>query len=93
MRRRELAGWAAVGIVLCTFAIPWFLWGDGTVIAGIPLWLWWHIGWMGLASVVFWLFASRAWGIGIETEPRSASSRDDRGGDRSATTAAGGDEA
>ncbi|RQH03374.1 DUF3311 domain-containing protein [Natrarchaeobius oligotrophus] len=71
MRSRRLV-WIAVGIVLCGLAIPWFLWGDGTVVAGLPLWLWWHVGWMVLASAVFWLFATRAWGIGIETDSTSA---------------------
>ncbi len=65
--RLELAGWIAVAVVLCALAIPWFLWETGTVVAGLPVWLWWHIGWMGFAAVVFWLFARRAWGIGIET--------------------------
>ncbi len=66
MNRLERVGWLAVAIVLCVFTIPWFFWGDSTVVAGIPLWLWWHVGWMLLASVVFWLFTQRAWGIGIE---------------------------
>lgn len=66
--RLELAGWIAVTVVLVAFTIPWFLWGVETTAAGLPVWLWWHIGWMVLASVVFWLFARRAWGIGIETD-------------------------
>ncbi|MFC4988785.1 MULTISPECIES: DUF3311 domain-containing protein [Saliphagus] len=63
----ELAGWIAVAVVLVSLAIPWFLWGVETTAAGLPVWLWWHVGWMLLASVVFRLFADRAWGIGIET--------------------------
>ncbi|MDQ2050533.1 DUF3311 domain-containing protein [Natronolimnohabitans sp. A-GB9] len=74
MPRLELVGWIAVAVVLCVFAIPWFLWDDATVVAGVPLWLWWHIGWMVLASLVFWLFTQRAWGIGIETASEDASS-------------------
>ncbi|ELZ03370.1 DUF3311 domain-containing protein [Natrialba asiatica] len=65
----ELVGWITVGIVLCALAIPWFLWGNSTVVAGLPVWLWWHVGWMGLASVVFRQFARRAWGLGIGIEP------------------------
>lgn len=74
MRRFELWGWLAIAIVLSALTIPWFLWGNATIVAGLPLWLWWHVGWMLLASIVFWLFAKRAWGIGIET------SRDDASG-------------
>ncbi|MXV64479.1 DUF3311 domain-containing protein [Natronorubrum sp. JWXQ-INN-674] len=73
MRRLELAGWIVVAIVVSGLAIPWFLWGDATLVAGLPLWLWWHIGWMGLTSIVFWLFARRAWGIGIETNSGDSS--------------------
>lgn len=71
MRRLELVGWLAVAVVLSVLAIPWFLWGDATIVAGLPLWLWWHIGWMGLVAVVFWVFTRRAWGIGIERDSPS----------------------
>ena len=67
MRRTELAFWIAVAVVLAGLTIPWFLWGSATVVAGLPVWLWWHVGWMGFASIVFWRFAQRAWGIGIES--------------------------
>jgi uncharacterized membrane protein (DUF106 family) len=63
--RRGVA-WGAVALALSALAIPWFLWRDGTVVAGLPVWLWWHIGWMILASVVFSIFVRRAWGVGIE---------------------------
>ncbi|WP_226480525.1 DUF3311 domain-containing protein [Natrinema amylolyticum] len=75
MRRNELGLWIVVGLVLAGLAIPWFLWGSATVVAGLPVWLWWHIGWMGTASVVFWLFTQRAWGIGIEPDERDGGSR------------------
>jgi len=52
--------------VLVVLAIPWFLWGNSQVVAGLPIWVWWHVGWMILAAVVFRAFAKRAWGIGIE---------------------------
>ncbi|MDJ1432538.1 DUF3311 domain-containing protein [Halostagnicola sp. A-GB9-2] len=68
MSRAEFVGWGIVGLVLCMFAIPWFLWGTETLVAGLPLWIWWHVGWMLLASLVFWVFTKRAWGIGIETD-------------------------
>ncbi|MFO7925968.1 MAG: DUF3311 domain-containing protein [Halobacteriota archaeon] len=61
-------GWAVLFGVLLVFAIPWFLWGDARTALGLPLWLWWHIGWMALASVVFWQFTKRAWGVWIVDE-------------------------
>jgi len=65
--RIEFVIWSAVAAVLVALAVPWFLWGDGAVAFGLPVWLWWHVGWMALATVVFWQFATRAWGVGIET--------------------------
>lgn len=64
----ERYGWTVVLTGLLVFAIPWFLWGESRLVLGLPIWLWWHIGWMVLASVCFWLFAQRAWGIGITTD-------------------------
>lgn len=65
-RTVERYTWGVVFALLIVFAVPWFMWGDSTVLAGLPVWLWWHIGWMGLASLVFWLFSRRAWGLWIE---------------------------
>ena len=65
--KTEKYGWVVVFAALLAFAIPWFLWGDARMAYGLPLWLWWHIGWMALASVSFWLFTKRAWGLGITT--------------------------
>ncbi|WP_121741598.1 DUF3311 domain-containing protein [Natronorubrum halophilum] len=94
MRRLERVGWITAAIVLSALAIPWMLWGDATVVAGLPLWLWWHIAWMGIASVVFWLFTRRAWGIGIETGSDAGDSSDAGGGpaDRSSRSIGGGDQ-
>ena len=64
--RTERYGWILALAVLVAFAVPWFLWGDGRTALGLPLWLWWHVGWMGLAAVVFRLFAIRAWDDGVE---------------------------
>ena len=61
----ERYGWAVLMGLLITLAIPWFLWGDSRTALGLPLWLWWHIGWMVLASASFWLFTIRAWGLWI----------------------------
>ena len=60
------AGWAVVALVLMALAVPWFLWDSGTVAAGLPVWLWWHVGWMVLASLVFAVFARTDWGVGVE---------------------------
>ncbi|MHC3437766.1 DUF3311 domain-containing protein [Natrialbaceae archaeon A-gly3] len=75
MGRVELAGWIAVAIVLSALAVPWFLWGDSRVVAGLPLWLWWHVGWMVLASTIFYVFATRAWGIGIDPQAQGGESQ------------------
>jgi hypothetical protein len=61
----ERYGWTLVMSMLVIFAIPWVLWGNDRIIVGLPLWLWWHICWMIGASLVFSLFARRAWGLGI----------------------------
>ena len=66
MSTARIAGWAVVALVLMALAVPWFLWGDAGTAAGLPLWLWWHIGWMGLSSVVFAVFARTDWGLGAE---------------------------
>lgn len=62
--RDELV-WAVTAVVLIALAVPWFLWRSDAVIASLPIWLWWHIGWIALTAVVFKAFADRAWGIGI----------------------------
>ena len=74
LSRTERLLWPVVLVALAAFAVPWFLWRDATVVAGLPLWLWWHVGWMALAAGVFWLFARRAWGLGIETPPEDVAS-------------------
>lgn len=58
--------WSLVALALSGLAIPWFLWGTDTVVAGLPVWLWWHVGWMLLTSFVFYVFTRYAWGIGVE---------------------------
>jgi hypothetical protein len=63
--KAETYGWVVTFAVLVALAVPWFLWGDSRTLLGLPVWLWWHVGWMILASVAFRLFAERAWGIGI----------------------------
>ena len=53
--------WILAMAVLVAFAVPWFLWGNSRVVAGLPIWLWWHIGWMGLAAVAFYAFSRGPW--------------------------------
>ncbi|MDS0476428.1 DUF3311 domain-containing protein [Natrinema sp. 1APR25-10V2] len=91
MPRNETGIWLAVAIVLAALAVPWFLWGSSAVVAGLPVWLWWHVGWMGLASVVFWVFAQRAWGIGIEPAVGDSSTAPDPSADRARGPRSGGD--
>jgi hypothetical protein len=64
-RRRTDYLWIPVFAVLVALAVPWFLWRDATVVAGLPVWLWWHIGWMGVASVAFYAFSRGAWDRGM----------------------------
>ncbi|WEL17693.1 MULTISPECIES: DUF3311 domain-containing protein [unclassified Halorhabdus] len=58
--------WGVVTLVLSGLAIPWFLWGTDNIVAGLPVWLWWHVGWMFLTSLVFYTFTRHAWGVGVE---------------------------
>ena len=58
--------WTVVALVLMVLAVPWFLWDTSTIAAGLPVWLWWHVGWMALASIVFAVFARTDWGLGVE---------------------------
>lgn len=66
MPSRSALGWGIVFVVLVAFAIPWFLWGDETMVAGLPVWIWWHVAWMGVTALVFAVFASRDWGTFVE---------------------------
>lgn len=61
--RTESVVWSVVFVTLMALAIPWFLWDRSTVVAGFPVWLWWHVGWMVLASIVFYVFTQRGWGV------------------------------
>ncbi|MDZ7850294.1 MAG: DUF3311 domain-containing protein [Halodesulfurarchaeum sp.] len=80
MDRRSI-GWALTFLGLVGLAIPWFLWGSQRVVAGLPIWLWWHIAWLGFAAIVFRVFATRAWGLWITDRP--APTHDDgHSGDR-----------
>ena len=63
---KRTVGWVAVAFTLAALAVPWFLWGSGAVVAGLPVWVWWHIGWLALTALVFAVFARRAWGLGTE---------------------------
>ncbi|KAA9398487.1 DUF3311 domain-containing protein [Haloarcula sp. CBA1130] len=66
MSTGRAVGWTVVALVLMALAVPWFLWDTSGIAAGLPVWLWWHIGWMALASVVFAVFARTDWGLGVE---------------------------
>lgn len=60
--------WLAVFLALAVFAVPWFMWGDSTVVAGLPAWLWYHIVWLALTALVFYVFSQHGWGaiVGVK---------------------------
>lgn len=60
--------WGLALATLVALAVPWFLWRDATTVAGLPVWLWWHVGWMALASAVFYGFTRGAWDRWIDAE-------------------------
>ncbi|QHS17524.1 DUF3311 domain-containing protein [Halopenitus persicus] len=80
--------WISTFVLLVAFAVPWFLWGTDTVVAGLPIWLWWHIGWLGLCSVLFHRFTRGSWdrimgldpGDGVRTTTDRSGLSTDRGG-------------
>ena len=76
--------WAVTFAVLLGLAIPWFLWGSAQVVWGLPIWLWWHIAWLGLAAVLFHQFATSAWGLWVTdgTGPEQKEGSRPAGGDR-----------
>ena len=63
---KETLLWIGVAFVLAALAVPWFMWGSSRVVAGLPVWVWWHVGWLALTAVVFAVFARQAWGVGVE---------------------------
>jgi hypothetical protein len=67
-RRKTDYLWIAVFGILVAFGIPWFLWGSTATRAGLPVWLWWHIGWMVLATIAFAGFARGAWDRGMNVD-------------------------
>jgi len=64
--------WIPLFGVVIALAVPWFMWGESAVVAALPTWLWWHVGWMLLASAAFYAFARTAWdrGVGTGVSPR-----------------------
>ena len=76
-------GWGIVFVALAALGIPWFLWGTDRVVAGLPVWLWWHVGWMLLTAAAFWLFARTSWGLWADPGGGTGASTTgtDRGGD------------
>ena len=58
--------WIPTFAVLVAFAVPWPLWGVDAVVAGLPVWIWWHVAWLGLCTALFALFVrSGAWERGM----------------------------
>ncbi|WP_281193846.1 hypothetical protein [Halorubrum sp. F4] len=78
-RSRDLV-WVPTFAVLVAFAIPWPLWGVDRVVVGLPVWIWWHVGWLGLCALAFRAFVrSGAWerGMGLDAEKGNDGKRDD----------------
>lgn len=66
--RRDIV-WIPTFAVLVAFAVPWPLWGVDLIVAGLPVWIWWHIAWLGLCTLLFTQFVrSGAWerGMGLQ---------------------------
>jgi len=58
--------WIPTFAILVAFAVPWPLWGVDRVVAGLPVWIWWHVAWLGLCAGLFALFVrSGAWERGM----------------------------
>ncbi|QAU13670.1 DUF3311 domain-containing protein [Halorubrum sp. BOL3-1] len=61
-RSRSDIVWIPTFAILVAFAVPWPLWGVDRVVAGLPVWIWWHVAWLGLCTVLFALFVrTGAW--------------------------------
>ena len=72
-RRRDLI-WIPTFAILVAFAVPWPLWGVDVVVAGLPVWIWWHVGWLGLCTLLFSLFVGTgAWERGMGVAPEGES--------------------
>jgi Protein of unknown function (DUF3311). len=53
--------WLLIGGVLIAAAVPWWLWGAPLRWGPLPVYVWYHIGWMGIVTLVFAHFARRWW--------------------------------
>ena len=82
--------WIPTFAVLVAFAVPWPLWGVDRVVAGLPVWIWWHVAWLGLCTVLFSLFArSGAWERGMGRRPESGSGSEPGPGSEPGSTLGG----
>jgi len=53
--------WVVIGVILVGASIPWWLWQDPLRWGPLPVYVWYHIGWMVVVTVVFIHFARRWW--------------------------------
>jgi Protein of unknown function (DUF3311). len=60
-RRWHQVRWLLIGVVLAAAAVPWWLWQAPLRWGPLPGYVWYHIGWMGLVTLVFIHFARRWW--------------------------------
>ncbi|RLE14708.1 hypothetical protein DRJ04_01850 [Candidatus Aerophobetes bacterium] len=54
--------WIVVFFITMVMGIPWFFWGSSSCFIGIPVWVWYHIGWLLFLIFLFWLFVKTYWG-------------------------------
>ena len=84
-RSRSDFVWIPTFAILVAFAVPWPLWGVDRVAAGLPVWIWWHVAWLGLCTASFALFVrSGAWERGMGASPDADAVVDAATGDDSA---------
>lgn len=60
-RTRAKVLWVAIFLVTMVMGVPWFLWRSSRLFMGIPVWVWYHIGWLLFLVFLFWLFVRTYW--------------------------------
>jgi len=53
--------WAIALFIIMVMGVPWFLWGSSFLFLGIPVWVWYHVGWLFLVTIIFWIFVRTFW--------------------------------
>jgi hypothetical protein len=53
--------WIVIFFITMVMGVPWFFWGSARLFMGIPLWVWYHTGWLLFLIFLFWLFVKTYW--------------------------------